>query len=114
MDKIESRRMRITNVTDDEIEFNDGEYYITWSHDQDCCERTYADFLQLDDLAIGYEFKGELFFEKVFGGFRFGDSRFMFFVPCYSCQNGYYSSDVDIYFCNEHVLTTEAEMNYVD
>lgn len=28
----------------------------------------------------------------------------MFFVPCYSEQNGYYSRDVDIYFNDEKVL----------
>ena len=45
-------------------------------------------------------------------GFRFGDNQAMFFVPCYSEQNGYYSSDVDIYYNGNAVLNVEAEMSY--
>jgi len=33
----------------------------------------------------------------------------MFFVPCYSEQNGYYSSDVDIFFDNNCVLNLECK-----
>ena len=38
-------------------------------------------------------------------GFRFGSDHVnMFFVPCYSVQNGYYNSAVDIYYNHKLVL----------
>ena len=47
---------------------------------------------------MNYEFPVDLTFEKVDGsGFRFGGT-YMFFIPCYSDQNSYYSSNIYIYF----------------
>ena len=41
-------------------------------------------------------------------GFRFGNNpQNMVFVPCYSEQSGYYSSDVDIYYNNKKVLNVD-------
>lgn len=93
---------KIINIEENRIEFSDGTI-IDCDHEQDCCEHNYADFSQLDDLARSHDFKtSNLRFEAVNGsGFRFGDSPFtMFFVPCYSEQNGYYSSDIDVYLNN--------------
>lgn len=58
----------------------------------------YADFTQLDDIALETDFKEPLTFEVVDDcGFRFGNlPNKMFFVPCYSAQNGFYSSLMDI------------------
>ena len=105
---------KITKVTDEVIELTNlddaTKLLITHDHAPDCCENNYADFEQLDDLAMHYTFKGRLQFEEVPGaGFRFGDSRRMFFVPCYTIQNGYYSDDVDIYLNDVRVLNVEAE-----
>ena len=101
--------MKITKVTEDEILFDNGKD-ISYNHAQECCEHNYADFEQLDDLARDYDFDENLMFEEVEGcGFRFGDKRQMFFVPCYSEQNGYYSSDVDIYYGGKRVLTVEGD-----
>ena len=92
--------MKIKEVTDEAICFDNGNT-IVYNHDQDCCEWNYADFEQLDDMALNYDFDEKLIFEKIDGsGFRFGDKKVMFFVPCYSCQNGYYSSDIDIHYDN--------------
>ena len=92
------------------ILFSDGSM-ITYDHPQDCCEDNWADFSQLDTLARNYTFKGRIRFEAVDGsGFRFGDSRRMFFVPCYSDQNGYYTDIIDIYYQGENVLEFSAEM----
>ena len=67
--------------------------------------RNYADFSQLDSIAMGFDFGEDLMFEENDFGFRFGsDPANMFFVPCYSVQNGYYSSAVDIYYNNKLVL----------
>lgn len=90
--------MKIKEITSGHIEFDNGEV-ITFEHCQDCCEDNYADFEQLDDIARATEFESPLQFEKVENaGFRFGNEGRMFFVPCYSDQNGYYSSDLQIYY----------------
>lgn len=68
--------------------------------------RNYADFSQLDSIAMGFDFGEDLMFEENNDfGFRFGsDPVNMFFVPCYSVQNGYYNSAVDIYYNHKLVL----------
>ena len=96
--------MKILNITDEAIIFDNGKM-ITYDHDQDCCEHNYADFKQLDFIAREYKFIEPIIFEAVQdSGFRFGDSCSMFFVPCYSEQNGYYSSAIDIYYDRKQVL----------
>lgn len=96
--------MRILEVTDEKILFDNGKA-ITYYHSKDCCENNYADFEQLEEAALEYDFNDELRFEFVDNaGFRFGDERLMFFVPCYSDQNGYYSTGVEILYDEEVVL----------
>ena len=90
---------KIIELRDNWLKFDDGTI-IECDHDQDCCEYNYADFSQLDDIARNYDYKtAKLTFETVDGsGFRFGDHPYrMFFVPCYSEQNGYYTDELDIY-----------------
>lgn len=96
--------MRIKEITDERITFDNGNY-IAYDHEQDCCECNYADFSYLADEAgvMSYDFPEELMFEVVDGsGFRFGSAYRKFFIPCYSDQNGYYSSDIDIYYNTEN------------
>lgn len=96
--------MRIKEITDERITFDNGNY-IGYDHEQDCCECNYADFDYLRDEAgiMNYDFPEELVFEIVSdSGFRFGSAYRRFFVPCYSYQNGYYSSDIDIYYNTEN------------
>ena len=81
------------------LKFSDGTV-ITADHCPDCCECNYAKFDDLDDVAMATEFNTKrLKIEVVEGsGIRIGNKPSkMFFVPCYSDQNGYYSSDLDIY-----------------
>ena len=87
---------------------------ITFDHLQDCCEDNYADFQQLEDLALIYDFDtANLKFDPVTGsGFRFGND-YMFFIPCYSAQNGYYTTELDIYYNGVKVLNTKCEVNLV-
>lgn len=102
--------MKIVRITNTEILF-DTKDRITYDHLQDCCEHNYADFQQIDDVAKETIFENPLSFEPVPDyGFRFGNKNKMFFVPCYSDQNGYYSSDVDIYYNDKLVLSTSGEM----
>lgn len=97
--------MKIKEITQGYILF-DNNQKITYDHEQDCCECNYADFEQLKDtVALDYDFDENLTFEIVEGnGFRFGDKKQMFFVPCYSSQNGYYTTDLDIYYNGKHVF----------
>lgn len=102
--------MKIVEVNADYILFENGSK-ITYDHKQECCEENYADFEQLDDEARAYDYDEQnMKFEAIDdSGFRFGDNRRMFFVPCYSDQNGYYSSDIEIYYNAEKVLHFDAE-----
>lgn len=78
------------------IEFDDKTALIDY-HVQDCCESVYADFSNLDSDIKNYDFK-EIKIKPVKNGFKFGDSRRMFFVPCYNEQNGYYGDDLTIMY----------------
>ena len=101
--------MKIEKVTEDSILFDNGNT-IDFDHRQDCCEHNYADFSQLEDSALSTEFDEDLVFEAVNeAGFRFGNEDKMFFVPCYTEQNGYYSDDVDIYYNKQQVLNVITE-----
>ena len=96
--------MRILKITEYVIEFDNGKE-ITFDHCQDCCEINYADFEQLDSLARDVDFSEPLVFESCDYGFRFGNPPInMFFVPCYSIQNGYYSNALDIWYGDEEVI----------
>lgn len=103
--------MKIIEINENHILFDNG-YKITFGHCPDCCEWNYADFEQLDDLARETEFEENLIFEIVEGiGFRFGDNKYnMFFIPCYSNQNGYYSNDIDIYFNGNLMLNFNTQV----
>ena len=105
--------MRISKVTEDCILFDNGNI-IEYNHERQCCEDNYADFKQIEDTAYRYDFDENLLFERCEYGFRFGDKKRMFFIPCYSIQNGYYSYDIEIYYCNKNseaitILETECE-----
>ena len=112
--------MKIKQVTEVDITFDNGNR-IYFDHDQDCCEHNYADFKQIDDLAWEWEFDEDLKFESCpHSGFRFGNEGRMVFVPCYSDQNGYYTTWIDIYYAQcwrdilldgSHVLGFNAKMN---
>lgn len=98
-------KAKIKEITEERILFTNGAE-ITFDHDQDCCEWNYADFHQLDDIARIETFSFPLSFEAVDGaGFRFGNQPYkMYFVPCYSEQNGYYTDEIDIYFNGHEML----------
>ena len=110
LNKLEKGKMKILEVTDLRITFDNGSE-ITFDHVPDFCEYNYAAFKQIEERALEIEFDEKLIFEAVEGcGFRFGSERTeMFFIPCYSDQNGYYSSDIDILYNNKKVLNFECE-----
>lgn len=101
--------MRIKSVDETGIEFDNGKKIID-HHVSNCCENNYADFEQIEEQALSADFYENLIFESVLGGFRFGSiGTHMFFIPCYSEQNGYYSSDIDIHYDGKWVLNTNCE-----
>lgn len=90
---------RIVELNENLIRFDDGTA-ITAFHAQDCCEHNYADCGQLDDIARNTDFDTSKLEIDILQdqGFRFGNKPGkMFFVPCYSVQNGYYSTNLDIF-----------------
>ena len=97
--------MKIKKVDDGGIYFDNGNIIEAY-HYPDCCENNYADFEQLEQLAYDTEFDENLIFEESDFGFRFGNEGKMFYVPCYSIQNGYYSSEVTITYKGADVLKT--------
>lgn len=91
--------MHISEVIEDFIFFDNGNK-IEYNYYPTCYEENYADFKQLEDAAYSYDFDENLLFERCDYGFRFGDKKRMFFIPCYSVQNGYYSNDIDLFYKN--------------
>ena len=100
--------MKIADITCEAIVFDNGKE-ITYTHYQDCCEKNYADFEQLDDIALATDFDEDLIFEVNDSGFRFGNPNKMFFVPCYSVQNGFYTKDIEIWYDGKKQVELEAE-----
>lgn len=90
--------MKIRKV-DGCIEFDNGDVILS-DHTPDCCEYNYADFDQVEKVALDTEFTYPITIEACEYGFRFGNPpQKMFFVPCYTEQNGYYSGDVEVLYC---------------
>jgi hypothetical protein len=90
---------KIITAEEDLLKFSDGTT-IEAIHYPDCCEHNYAKFDDLDDIAMATDFDTKsLEIEVIEGaGIRIGNKPSkMFFIPCYSVQNGYYSSDLHIH-----------------
>ena len=93
------KEMKIIHIDGDAITF-DNNKSITFDHDNDCGEINWADFeyLKEENGIFDFEFHEPLKFEFVKGaGFRFGNNSTMFFVPCYSSNNGHYTNEIVIY-----------------
>ena len=90
--------MRIKQIDDDRIVFDNGNL-LYFYHEQQCCEFNYADWKQIDELALDIDFDEDIELERCDYGFRFVNPPIrMFFVPCYSEQNGYYDNTVNIVY----------------
>ena len=101
--------MKIEEISDKHILFDNGNE-ITFEHEQECFENNYASFLDIDDISKEIDFDENLIFETVVWGFRFGNPRYMVYVPCYSSQNEYYSNEIDIYYNDKHVIKSFCEI----
>ena len=106
--------MKVKSIDDYGIYFDNGDY-IGWEHYQDCCEQNWPDFRQLKDTGIFNEkFNTPLTFEKCEYGFRFGNEGKMYYVPCYSDQNGYYSYEVEITYFDHNTKKSSYVLEDVD
>ena len=111
--------MKIKSWNDDRITFDDGSY-ISYKHDQECSEYNYADFSVLD-VMLGRD-KDDMEFDSFEidavddGGFliklKLANNRIIrwpyacypyhnIFIPCYSEQNGYYTTDIAIVYSDK-------------
>lgn len=106
--------MKIKSWNDDRITFDDGSY-ISYDHEQDCCEYNYADFSVLD-VMLRYN-KDDMEFDSFEidtiddGGFliklKLAGNRILrapyhnIFIPCYSEQNGYYTTNIRIVYSDK-------------
>ena len=103
--------MKIAKVDEYEIIFDNGNT-IWYRHYADCCEWNFADFSILDERTVhyDYDFDENLIFNMIeCEGFTFGNEGHLIFIPCYSYQNGYYSSDINIFYNDTEVLHGECE-----
>ena len=106
---------KIIELREDYLKFDNGDYIHT-DHCAQCCEHNYADFEQLDDIARRTNFDTKNIEIEFLPnqGFRFGNQPFnMFFVPCYSRQNGYYSSQIDIYVNGKFIGEVNCEEDFI-
>lgn len=85
--------VKIVGINYDTISLSNGDM-IGHNHNADCCENNYADFASLEDTSFIEQEFNEFIFEKVDCGFLLNG----YLINCYSVQNGYYSSDVDILY----------------
>jgi hypothetical protein len=102
--------LRIASLDDDEIVFDNGVKFYT-DHEQDCCERVWADFKSLETTAaMSYNFPTNPKIELVPDA---GIKIEGFFIPCYDAQNGYYSSNLTLYM-NGHEVDISDATKFVD
>ena len=103
--------MNIKSHNDQRINFSNGDYII-YDHEQDCCERNYADFSILDTFYHGEEFDyvtisaaDEGFLLNLHGVEPFASfgEPMKIFIPCYSVQNGYYTTHLVVSLCHENM-----------
>lgn len=117
--------MKILSIHEDQINFDNG-YYMFCDYTPSCCEYNYADFSYIENYNIFPHSKAKSIYDLEFDpenihltndeeheGFTFSDKQGnKIFVPCYSAQNGYYSNDVNIYYCNNEGNTIEQIVSY--
>ena len=127
-----SRLVNITNpkvVVDDDAEtVAINNFGLKYKHDQDCCEKVYADI----DMFRVYRHQIEALYKveriRITAEIDMGFTVFFedtldeegeyliilgVFIPCYNVQNGYYSSDLCLTVTVDNDSTTYNISNYV-
>ncbi len=106
--------MKIAKVTDEAIIFDNGnKITYDWNEDRCCDVRNYADFSILDRRTINYDYDFDTNLKFKFvkeAGFKFGSDGHWIFIPCYSYQNGFYTTYIEIYYNGKQVLSGSCPM----
>lgn len=103
-----------------ELIFKDKKIKLGSYHDQDCCERVYIDFEEIEKYKE--ILKRSMNFDKlIIKGvaemglllcFQYGESEYYaekIFIPCYNEQNGYYSDSLEL-----QIQIDEKEVEKID
>lgn len=103
---------KIKSVDSSTIRFEDGSY-LEHDHDASCCECNYADFDCVKDSILLDRIFDVIVLEE-------GDCGVLlngYLINCYSEQNGWYSSSVDITYKNsngEQILFLQVEGDLIE
>ena len=102
-----NKKCRLLKIEDERIIFEGG-HCLSFDHEQDCCENNYADFSVFEDYVGKFFVNADKVQIRFVDGSGFLLEGFMddlicsyqwpIFVPCYSEQNGYYTTDISIYW----------------
>lgn len=100
--------MKIVKVEKNKLTFDNGNTITAklWDIEKNFKKvDNYADFEAIETLALGYDFDEKLTFEALDSyGFRFGDGNVLFFIPCFSIQDGYSINMIDIYYNDTKII----------
>lgn len=113
--------MRVVKAEEELLEFDNGDT-ITSDWSPSCCEYNYADFsaimdeelrnCEFDSVSFGRRQDG-IGFNLIFHGLphkRMEKYDKTYFVPCYSDQNGWYSSELTIYHNGKEVYSLNGDV----
>jgi hypothetical protein len=90
--------VKVRTITETYVEFRDGSKIEFYDSGQDCYSDNYADFTSLKDTGFEDNLYQMIIIERVELGVKING----YFVPCYSMQNGYYSTMIDIIYKDEN------------
>ena len=102
--------MKIKEINEDHLIFDNG-FELEAYHEQDCCEQVYADFeviksynvstktgksIDIKDIEFCESLENLVVGVKEQGFNMISIIGEKFFIPCYNCQNGYYSGNLEL------------------
>jgi len=96
--------VKVVKVTNDVIEFDDGSILESY-HESDCCEHHWLGLsdINIDDFkGLAFNINSDSFFSRIEGyGISLNPiNGFPIRIPGYGCNNGYYSSQLELVIRN--------------
>ena len=109
------KRLKVVRLDSDTIEFETG-IKLYSDHDQDCCESHYLCF---DDLTmrdfdgLKFDLTNDDFFNRIedYGIELIPTNGLSVKIPGYACNNGYYSSQLDLILTNGKDFTKKYDIS---
>lgn len=117
--------MKITSMTSDGMTFDDGSK-LTDYHQQDCCEKVYADwdgmkayplgcteynYLNLEDLDFFEDILSSIVPIPDLGFYIVTKQGICLMVSCYDMQNGYYNSDLFLHHVKDEYIVKKLNIS---